>query len=254
MLFLTSLGLCLSAEAADQQDTLKRARMRQGVWLGGGATTGRLKLVSDSTISTIDVNALSVVSLGADIWTEEQQGLYIGLTTGTSADIISQQRRLLIPYNAHQLELGGRYRWFFGPKATDGAFVLGLGVRGLHQTTQPHPNSIVTGSTAVGPELSLTYEQPLGTSFWLRLTGRGGLPFFYREDPTDSGDPQDFLQVGGRLDLVWAAFGDWGFQLTVDFVRQEVSFLGEGTRSVGVRSAEVTDQFVTGHLNLRRAF
>lgn len=246
--------LPLTAQGADGEDTLKRTRMRQGVWIGGGVTAGKLQLVSDSAIATTELSQMSIFSLGADLWPDESLGVYGALTVGTGADIVSQQVRAVIGYNTHQLELGGRYRWFFGPKAHAGALIAALGIRGLRQTAQEQRPSILVNSTAVGPELSLAWAQPLSDAVWLRLTGRGALPFFYRESPTDSGDPQSYLQLGGRLELVWWALGDWGLQITADYLRQDLSFLGEGTRSVGVEGAETTDQLFSGQLQIRRAF
>ncbi|MEZ4463345.1 MAG: hypothetical protein R3F43_02195 [bacterium] len=104
-----------------------------------------------------------------------------------------------IGYNLHQIEAGGRYRWHLGPRADALSLQVGVALRGTIQTAQVQRPSFIVDCTALGPEGQIALVWPVvGWRCWVTLQAQAGLPFFVREGPTDSGDPQGFVTYGAR--------------------------------------------------------
>lgn len=243
------------ARAADEIGAFDRARRRAGAWLGMGAVSGALRFDADSAALTSHTNAMPTLAFGVDLWPEEHLGLYLEGLVGIGTRLEYAERGISLDYNSHQLELGARYRWHLGPQASALAPFVGLGLRALHQRVPQQIPSLLVRSTAVGPELSLGLEWPVwGERLWLRASGRLGLPFFLREGPDDSGDPHEFLSLGGRGELVLSLFGDWAGFACVDWQRQRFGFQGEGTRAATVFDARTDERFLRATAGVRAVF
>lgn len=247
-----ALGASSAAGAAETATEVRRQRVRAGAWLGGGAVMGRLELRADTAAIDTRIDALPAIAFGVEIWPDEAIGIYATGTAGAGADIDIPDTGQRFTYNAHQLEVGGRYRWHFGPKADAAAAFATLGLRNLHQDVQVQRPSLLVDRNILGPEAGLGLEWPLlGDRLWVRATGRAGIPFFVRETPTDSGDPRSFLGYGARLELFSRIAGDWGLQASGDWSAQAIEFANEGTRAAGVTGARTYDELLTFHLAVR---
>lgn len=248
VLVFSCLCLGLPALAADSASTLSRARTRAGVWAGLGVVTGKLELRSQTAALGTRVDAVPAVALGLDYWDSDRLGAYLAATIGTGAKLDLPEGQKLA-YNVFSVEAGGRLRWHFGPRANALAVFLGAGLQVIHQDTQEQRPILFVDTTTGGPALTLGLEWPiLGERLWLRASGRVGLPLFVREQPADSGDPQDFLTLGARAELVSQLSGPWGAALAADYTDNEVSFAGQGTRASGVLASETRDRFTTYYL------
>lgn len=234
------------ARAAETAETLERLRRRDGAWVGAAVVMGRFGLEAPTARIESRLDALPAVAFGVDVWPEETLGLYAGGALGTGATLDLPGDLGALRYSAHQVELGARRRWFLGPRSGAPALFVGLGVRGVRQTVQEQRPALLVDSTVAGPELAAGGELPLaGGRLWLRATARGGVPFFVREAPADSGDPRRFWAVGGRVEAVIRVLGAWSAQASGDLVLQAVEYRGEGTRAAGVEGARTHERFVT---------
>jgi hypothetical protein len=254
---LVAAGLLTAtpAGAIDDAEELKRVRVRSGAWAGPAWVTGRLGFDAPSATVATSISALPGLALGAEYWPEEQLGVYGGVVVGMGADIDLPDGAGTFRYNTHQLEAGARYRWFFGPRADAGSLIVRLGLRGIRQAPQTLRPALLVESNVLGPEVGVAYDQPLaGGDAWIRVEVHGGVPFFVRESPQDSGDPESQLSVGGGLEAGYHLTADWGLLLRTDSVLRKISFAGRGTRAAGVDGAETDELFVITTLAGRYAF
>jgi hypothetical protein len=233
-----ALALLLATTAHAEE-----GRGRGGVWAGPAVVNGRLDYTAPTARISTRLDALPAVAAGLDLWPEESLGLYLALAIGTGADLKLPTGGKL-RYTVHQLEAGTRYRWFLGPGRDAFALVASLGMRGVQQDVQAQRPSLLVSSTVAGPELAASLEAPLGP-VWLRLTARGGLPFFVRETPADSGDPLTYAGYGARAELVADLFGEWSARLAADVQVQRIEYRGVGTRAAGVNGGRTEDRFAT---------
>ena len=241
---------------AETADDRRFSRARGGLWAGAGLLTGRLVLESDTAVIETLIDAQPATTIGGDIWADESTGFYAAGSIGIGADIdiSSGGRSTAIRYRTHQFEAGARYRWFLGTRTDATGVFTGLGVRGIRQGVQDHRPSLLVSSTLIGPETHIGIELPLFSGmFWLRATGRAGLPFYVRESPADSGTSETFSSFGGRAELVVGLARPWSLQVLIDLAAQSVKFRGIGTRAAGVTRAETRDRFMTYVLVVRRA-
>ncbi len=233
-----------SGHAATSAEALQQARTRSGVWTGFEILSGHLAVESASTQVEAALTALPALAFGIDHWSTEALGLYAGAALGLGAAIAVPESDQTFQLNVHQFEAGARGRHFFGPRADAVALIVGLGLRGLHQTAQVQRPALLVDRTVAGPELTAGVAWPvLGDRLWLRGTLRGHLPFFVRETPTDSGDPRSSHGYGARLEAVSRLAGAWGLHARVDATFIGHDFAGEGTRAAGVTDAQTRDQF-----------
>lgn len=245
----------LTAHAADAMADFDRARRRSGVWVSLGAAVGALSFASDTAAYDASVDGLATLGLGVDLWPEDHLGLYLGAQLGLGASLETPSLGVALDYNVHQVDLGARYRWHLGPQPTALAPFVAVGLRVVRQETQDQVPALLVRSTSAGPEFAAGLEWPLaGERLWLRVAGRLGLPFFLRESPDDSGDPQDFIAFGGRLEAIAALTGPWSAQAQLDVQTQQIRFQGEGTRAASVFGARTEDRFVVATLGVRRSF
>lgn len=249
-------ALCLlaSAHAADSASTLRQMRLRQGVWIGPSVVRGTLSFKAPSATIGTRLDAVPAIGIGADFWPQEDLGLYAAGRIGVGIDLTVPDTTGTIAYNLHQLEAGLRYRWFANARPGAFAMTVGLGVRGTIQTVQVQRPSFLVDRSAVGPEARLGFALPAGRRLWIRLEGRVGVPFFVREGPTDSGDPESFLTYGAHGDIVINLGTRWAVQLGADFNQIAIDYTGEGTRTGGVVGAETSDQLLTFDLGARLRF
>jgi hypothetical protein len=245
--------------AAESVTDLRQARLRAGAWAGLSVMVGNLELSSDTAQSKIRVDALPLVDLGLELWPSESAGVYLRGRLGLGADIATPESALLvgdrsaigglrgtsIPYNLHQFEAGARFRWSPNQRADAPGVFAGIGLSALIQTARDQRPSILLDRVIAGPEAAVGVEWPLVRQLWLRLSARGGLPFFVRESPNDSGDPASFRRVGARAEMVVNINARWAAQLYVDFGQSKIAFEGTGSRGAGVESAETKAQFLT---------
>ncbi|MCA9525765.1 MAG: hypothetical protein KC549_05655 [Myxococcales bacterium] len=241
--------------AADDADLIARTRVRQGWYVGPSVVRGGLSFRAPTAAIDTRLDAVPAVALGADLWPAPELGLHLALHVGLGADVGVPDSTATIGYNLHQLEAGGRYRWHLGPRADAVSVQLGLALRGTIQTAQVQRPSFIVDRTALGPEAQAALVWPVaGWRCWLSLQAHAGLPFFVREGPTDSGDPRGFVTYGGQAAVVLGVTPAWAVQVQADWRTVELDFAGEGTRTGGVTDAEVSDQFLTADLLLRRVF
>ncbi len=232
-----------TARAAETVETLDRARRRSDVWAGPAVVLGQLEYEAPSARISTRLDALPAISAGVELWPEESIGVHLAGIVGLGADLDLPQGGALA-YSAHQVEAGARYRWFVGPRSDAPAVFAGLGLRALHQSVQEQRPALLVSSTTVGPELAAGGELPLG-AFRLRATARGGLPFFVREAPADSGDPRRTLGYGGRLEAVTDLGARWSVAATGDALWQTIDYGGDGTRAAGVKGGRTRDRLLT---------
>lgn len=256
LLVLCLSGLCGlgAAHAADSADVLDRVRLRQGIWFGPSLVRGTLDFKAPSATIATRIDGVPAVGVGGDFWPDEHFGLYAAGRFGVGVDLTVPEVAGTIAYNMHQVEAGMRLRWFSSARPSALALMLGLGVRGTIQSVQVQRPSYLVDRTAVGPEARLGVALPAGRRLWVRVEGRAGVPFFVREGPTDSGDPQAFLAYGGHADIVVNLTQDWSVQIGVDYLQVEVDYAGEGTRTGGVVDASTADQLLTFDLAGRYRF
>mgnify|MGYP002629269254 CR=1 FL=1 len=256
---LTSLALlfalCASAGAAESAARLQRARSRPGAWVGPAVVTGHLGFAARSARVETALTALPALAFGLDLWPTEALGLYAGGAIGLGARISVPGTDSTIAYNLHQFEGGVRGRWFLGPRANAPAALVGVGLRGLYQTTQVQRPALLVDRIIAGPELAAGVTWPvLVDRLVLRLWARGQLPFFVRETPTDSGDPRSFSGYGARAEASLRLDGAWGILAQIDWWAIGVDFAGEGTRAAGVDDASTDDSLIMLALSARYAF
>ena len=154
----------------------------------------------------------------------------------------------------HEFGLTSRYRWFLGPRAHATAIGFSLGIHSLFQRVQEQRPPVILDRTVIGPEFGVFVTVPiLSDSLWTRVLLRAGLPFYLRESPADSGDPQSYLSYGGRTEIALRLSGQWFTQLNVDFRQQSIAFSGEGTRALGVQDVETNDYFLSYGVAIRYA-
>lgn len=253
LLVATCVAPC-SVRAADSADALDQVRLRQGLWFGPSFVRGTLDFSAPSASIGTRIDGIPAVGFGGDFWPREDLGLYAAGRFGVGVDLTVPDVAGTIAYNLHQLEAGMRLRWFSSPRPTAVALLGGLGLRGTIQTVQVQRPSFLVDRMAIGPEVRLGIALPVGRLLWVRAEGRAGMPFFVREGPTDSGDPQSFLAYGGRADIVVNLAAAWSVQLGLDFQQIEVTYTGEGTRTGGVVDAQTADQLLTFDLAGRYRF
>lgn len=242
------------APAAESADVLRRSRTRAGAWAAAGLTNGRLEFRDATTAIDTAVTALPVVQLGAEVWPDGPFGVRIVLDMGTGIDLDLPDGSATLAYNLHQLHAGARYRHHFGPGATAGAFFFGLGLRGMRESIQAQRPALLVDRTIAGPEAEVGLEWVLlSDRIWVRADARLALPFFVRETPADSGDPDSFVGYGAGLDLVARLVGGVSLQLSTALYVQSIEFAGEGTRATRVVDATTDDRLLTTTLGLRYA-
>ena len=250
---LALMLFALPTQAADGANALRRGRVRAGVWAGGAVMTGSLKFNAESAQVGTRIDALPSLQFGLDLWPDEQAGVYARIDLGTGAEITFPAGQNL-SFNAQHFEAGGRYRWYFSPRADAFALVMGVGLRAIRQDAQLQQPEFLVDSLVAGPELNFGIEWPiLGERLWIRALARGGLPFFVRESESDSGDPQNFIAIGAHLATIIQISGAWNLQLTADLVDHSIEYAGTGTRAYGVKDASSQDQLLTYGLTLRYA-
>ncbi len=255
LLLLLVLG-AVDASAATDAATLARTRGRAGAWAGVGVLNGHLAFSAPPTaeIETA-ITAVPVVALGVDLWPDEHLGLMLDVDLGTGAALDVPDVSGTLRYNLHQLRLGGRYRWHFGPGADASALFVGLGLGGLYQSAQRQRPSLLVDRLIAGPELCVGGEWvALPDRLWVRLDGRLAVPFFVRESPADSGDPTSFIGYGGALSAIGRVTGPWSVQAELALYFQTIDFNGEGTRVGQVFDATTDDRFLTATLAARYGF
>ena len=251
---LLLIAIALPAGAADDASVLARSRVRAGVWAGAGMLNGRLEFRDATAAIDTAVTALPVVALGVEVWPEEALGLHAALDIGTGIELDLPDDIGALEYNLHQIRLGARFRRHFGPGASAGAAYFGLGARGMRQTVQVQRPSLLVDRTIAGPEAEAGLEWVLlSDRLWVRAAAHLTLPFFVRENPADSGDPDSYLGYGAGLDLVARLSGAWSVQLATVVHLQSVEFRGEGTRATRVVDATTDDRLFTTTLGVRYA-
>ncbi|MCB9537852.1 MAG: hypothetical protein H6704_16490 [Myxococcales bacterium] len=244
-----------AAHAALSADALQQVRTRSGAWAGLELLTGHLAVEAAATRVEAGITALPTVAFGLDHWPTDALGLYAGAAIGLGAAIAVPDSDQTFQFNLHQFEGGARGRYFFGDGPDAPALLVGLGLRGWRQTTQVQRPALLVDRTVAGPELTAGLAWPaLGDRLWLRGTLRGHLPFFVRETPTDSGDPQSSFGYGARLEAVSRLVGQWSVQARLDAAFLGHDFRGEGTRASGVTDARTRDRFVTVGLFARYGY
>lgn len=251
------MGLtCLAGPtfAADSAATIDQVRLRQGIWLGPSFVRGTLDFTAPTAIIGTRIDGIPAVGFGGDFWPREDLGLYAAGRFGTGIDLTVPDVAGTIAYNLHQLEAGLRLRWFSSARPSAAALLIGMGVRGTIQSVQVQRPSFLVDRTAIGPEARIGAALPAGRRLWVRVEGRAGMPFFVREGPTDSGDPQSFLAYGARADIVVNLATTWSVQLGIDYLQTEVTYTGEGTRTGGVTDARTAEQLLTFDLAGRYRF
>jgi hypothetical protein len=132
------------------------------------------------------------------------------------------------------------------------AYEVGLGMQGYYQFVQDQRPSILLDRKVVGPRLSAAATIPIlegGT--WVRLTAYGELPFFVRETPNDSGDPQSFLGYGAVADGVVPIYGPWSLQVNIEYTERVIEFQGPATRGAGTGDGKTKDRFIRFGISVR---
>lgn len=249
------LGLTGLAHAAEDATTVALTRVRQGFFAGPAVVRGSLSFRAPSARVDTRLDAVPALALGGDLWPSPELGLFFSGHIGLGADLGVPGSSVQVGYNLHQIEAGGRYRWFLGPRADAFALLAGLALRGTLQTVQVQRPALLVDRSALGPELQLGFAWPLfGWRLWMQGNAAIGKPFFVREGPTDSGDPQAFFSYGGQLMVVAGLTETFGVQARLDARALDLSFAGEGTRAGGVVDAQEVDRFLTVDLMLRYQF
>lgn len=239
--------------SAESANVLDRERLRAGVYGGPTVINGLLQVRSPTVGSDIRLDLLPAVGLGLELWPTEATGVYAATAIGTSASITFPTTQT-VDYNLHLFEVGGRYRWYFGPRSSAPSVFLGVGLRGRYQTAQEQRPTILIERIVAGPELSAAFAWPLVSDrLWVRATARGGAPFFVRESPADSGDASSTLAFGGRFEVAVRVVSGWYVQLSADLHSESIDFGGSGTRGGGVEGARTSDRYLVGGLHLRYA-
>ncbi len=259
--FALLLPVCLSGvlpgagRAAISAEALQQVRTRSGAWAGLELLTGHLAVEAPTTQVEAGITALPALAFGLDHWPTEALGLYAGAAIGLGAAIAVPDSDQSFRFNLHAFEGGARGRYFFGPGPEAPALIVGLGLRGWHQSTQVQRPALLVDRTVAGPELTAGVAWPaLGDRLWLRGSVRGHLPFFVRETPTDSGDPQSSFGYGARLEAVSRLTGRWGIHARLDAAFFGHDFSGEGTRASGVNDARTRDRLVSVGLFARYGY
>ncbi|MEE2787805.1 MAG: hypothetical protein VX589_10730 [Myxococcota bacterium] len=238
-------------ESVDDRTIL---RVRPGVLAGFKLTTAQLAFNGDSARADVRVEALPAVYAAAHFWPTEAIGFYGMVTTGIGAkidDLVDQR----VAYNHHEFQILGRYRWFLGPRISAAAVGLEMGLTGRIQIVQEQRPPVLLDRTLIGPTAGTFFTVPMMTNrLWLTIKVFGGLPFFVRESPADSGDPARFWQYGGSLALGIQMVGPWSMQLNADASQTSIRFDGTGTRALGVRDVATDDVFMSYGLALRYVF
>ena len=248
ILAFLQLCFCFPALAGDRADDLSRMRLRTGAYLGFRVITGQLKFKSDTVESDIQLTALPAIAGGLELWPTENVGLFADIQLGTGAEIsklgLSPDDTRAVGLNTNEYRLGGRYRWFLGPRATATALGVALGVHAFNQFVRDQTPAILLDRIIAGPQVASFATFPLWAGrLWLRSTVHVELPFFVRESPTDSGKPVSFLGYGAGLEAVMALQGKWSLQFDFDYGRRSVDFEGLATRGAGTRNGAANDTF-----------
>ncbi|MGK0358749.1 MAG: hypothetical protein ACI9U2_001042 [Bradymonadia bacterium] len=248
------IGLSAAAMAADSAESIDRVRLRQGLWFGPSIVRGTLDFKAPSAQIGTRLDAVPAIGFGGDFWPREDLGLYAAARIGLGVDLGVPDIVGTIAYNLHQVEAGMRYRWFANARPSSVCLTLGLGLRGTIQTAQVQRPSFLVDRTAIGPEARVGFALPAGKRLWIRIEGRAGMPFFVREGPTDSGDPESFIAYGGHADLVVNLTRTWSLQVGADYLQVNLAYAGEGTRTGGVIDAATADTLLTFDLGGRYRF
>jgi len=244
-----------AAQAADDAASLALIRVRQGLYAGPSVVRGNLSFRAPSARVETRLDAVPALTLGGDLWPQPELGLFFSARIGLGADLAVPDSNVTVAYNLHQLEAGGRYRWYLGPRADAVALLAGLALRGTIQTVQVQRPAFLVDRSALGPELQVGVAWPIaGWRLWVQATAAVGKPFFVREGPTDSGDPQAFASYGGQLMVVAGLTERFGIQAQLDARAVDLSFTGEGTRAGGIVDGTVADRFLTADLLVRYQF
>ncbi len=254
----------VTASRAQSAKDLEIRRGRSGIWFGPQFTRASLIVRSEQAQSETQIDASPALALGVELWPSDDIGVFLSGAVGLGLEIDAGELRALfdqddnartvIDYNLHQLEAGARYRWFLGPEIDALSIIVGAGLNGRFQSARDQFPAILLDRMLLGPMGSVMATLPFADArAWIRFSGRAGMPFFVRETPADSGDPQSFSEFGGRLEIAYLVFGRWSAQLQVDYAQRTVVFEDEATRGFGTFDVTTDDTFISGGLFVRYA-
>jgi len=217
-----------------------------GVAVFGGVGLTRASLRFRAPTARVDtrVDALPTVSVGVTARPERPIGLHFALDVGTGAALDVPGTSRTLRYTVHRLDTGGTYRWSLDPGGGGLDLRAGLGLTGVMQRVQTQTPALLVDSQVAGPTAAVGLDKYFRSRrFVAAVTLTGGLPFFVRESPRDSGDPGRFLAWGLFARAAFAPSPRSLLSLELGRYEQHLTFRGEGTRATGVESGEVVDRF-----------
>ena len=226
----------ISSQGADTADDLRNKRTRRSLSAGVGIQQAKLNFKSDTVKSDIELTAIPQLLLAGDFWIDESMGLVARMNIGTGAKVDGLFGQS-VSVNTLGYTLGARYRWHLSPRARTTSIGAHFGLSGYKQTAQDQRPSVILNRHIIGPALGTFITQPWASGHdWVRLSLRYELPFFLREEPTDSGDPQSFSAFGGRTELNIKIHRNWALCLEFDYLMRRIDFDGAATRAGGTNN------------------
>ena len=228
--------LPVSSQGADTTEDLRVKRTRRSFSAGVGVQRAKLNFKSDTVKSNIELTAIPQLLLAGDFWVDEALGLIARMNIGTGAKVDGLFGQS-VNVNTLGYTLGARYRWHLSPRARTTSVGVHFGLHGYKQSAQDQRPSVILNRHIIGPGLGAFVTQPWGSGHdWVRISLRYELPFFLREEPTDSGDPQSFSAFGGRTELNMKIHRDWALGLEFDYLMRRIDFDGAATRAGGTNN------------------
>ncbi|MGB0647508.1 MAG: hypothetical protein ACPGQS_10060 [Bradymonadia bacterium] len=201
--------------------------------------------------SKISLTALPGIAFGVEHWTEDALGVYAQGYAGIPATI-SNVLGNEISFTRHQIDLGIGVRGFKTLRASSSAWIAASNLRiGIEQVQEQRP-AILLSRLLLAPGLKVGYETVIpSASIWLRGTLGLAYPFFVRENPADSGRPDNMFQGSAEFFACYYFSDDIGLVFSTEVLVQSFQHGGEATRAGGIENVAVDDHYLTSLLGLR---
>jgi hypothetical protein len=234
-------------------DAIPAERLRSGVWLGAGVSAGRLQLDSAQAVVQGRVDVMPMVLLGADLWTSEEYGFLVRGSFGLNAQltlppVYGEQS---LAYRQHHVLMGALRRWHLSDAPDAITLSAGLGLRAQVDETPPQRPTYLVDRAALGPAALLGVMVPVSGALWLNGRASASTHVLVREDPADSGALDSSLALEAALEVCARVSEALSVVVDVEWRRDQVSFVGFGTRAVGVYDAQTDQIFWTAGAALR---
>lgn len=236
---------------ADSVEEIQAYRLKNGMWVGLGITTGALSMSAPTARSRIKLTALPIVALGFEEWVADAIGVHLRGTVGLPATI-SNVLGKDVAFKLYTGEAGLVFRHFSGLRSSASAWLISSSLRMHIEDAQEQRPSVLVSRAILSPSLKIGFEHfIIPGKWWLRGYLGGAYPFFVRESPTDSGRPDVMVSGLTELNSCYHLTSQWGVFTQMDVLYQSFEHGGEATRGGGLSDVSTQDYYFTTLIGIR---